>query len=185
VRVALFPGHVGKDTGAIDRADKTMGDNLHTVEATVADCITRKVARYLCDAGVDYIYAPGNFRSRIMATAGCDLGVSIHADWCGAYDVHGYHTIFYPAADEKGKKLALCIDACMNVTAQRARAPHARDDLYILRKTNFPVCLVEVGFLSNIEEESALYQEDIQYRLAMGIVYGVLRYIYNGSCSYG
>ena len=155
-----------------------MGDTIHAIEAVVTDCIARKIGRYLTDVGVEYTFGIGNFEARVRDTAGCDFGVSIHADWCTNKALHGYHCIHY--GSRNGGKLALCLDACMNVIADRARAPHTRRDLAILWRTAFPVCLVEVGFLSNVEEESALMQEDLQYRFAMTIAMGIMRYVYNG-----
>lgn len=178
VRVALFPGHVGKDTGAVDGPDPLGEDDLHTVEAVVTYAITSKIARYLSDAGVPHTIGIGSFDNRLRDTADCKCGVSIHADWCHDNKVRGFHVIHWPSV--KGRILARLLDNELVVAADRARKVHERHDLCILNRTSFPVALIEVGFLTNVAEEADLMQEHHQYRLAAAIAWGIQKYIYNG-----
>jgi len=177
-KVAIYPGHVGKDSGAVDGTDAATGDQLHTIEAVISWAIADKVAGLLGDMGIEHTVGIGPFDDRIRDTRDCDLGVSIHADWLPVRRVHGYHVIYN--GDARDRELAHAIDAAMSVVSDRARQVHIRRDLYILRQTAFPCVLVECGFLSNREEEAALMLRSRQHRSAWAIVSGIMRYVYNG-----
>ena len=179
-KLALFPGHTGKDSGAIDGNDA--GDNLYTIESVITTGIVSKMALLFTIIGIDHVIAPGHFDARIALTDRCKAGVSIHADVSTDRAVQGFHVIYYPGS-VRGKSLAEYIDDSLDIGAHRARNLHARDDLTILKKTKFPCCLVECGFISNAIEEARLYQESYQYNLAFSIVHGVRewqRKVYDG-----
>ena len=179
IKVAIYPGHVGKDAGGIDGTDVYAGDELHTIEAVVTWGIADKVAGMLAHMGIDHSIGIGSFENRICDTRDCTAGVSIHADVFPTQEASGYHVIHYPRSRD-GIRLAAALDESMSVVAHRHRAPWCRANLAILRDTAFPVALVECGFLSNPEEEAAMLLRSRQYRLAWGIVDGVMRYLFDG-----
>ena len=53
------------------------------------------------------------------------------------------------------------------------------DTIYIVKKVEIPITVVECGFLSNPEEEQNLLNDDYQNRLAWGIYRGIIDY-FNG-----
>lgn len=175
--LALFPGHYGKDSGAVDGINTAAGDIYHTLEATITSGIVSKVALFLSLLHLDHKIGIGSFATRISATKDCRAGISIHADSITNPSVHGFHICYYPQSAE-GKRLAESVDAEMQVYTVRARKIHARSDLAILKRTSFPCILVEVGFLSNVIEESALLIEGTQYAIAWGIVSGYRKWFY-------
>lgn len=178
-KVAIYPGHIGKDSGAIDTTDIYAGDEIHTIEAAVTWGIADKVAGLLCCMGIEQAIGIGSFENRIEDTRDCSLGVSIHIDAFEERSAHGFHMIHYPGS-VGGMLLADELDKSMSVVCHRNRKPHARGDLAIVRDTLFPCVLVECGFLTNPEEEAALQQRTRQYRLAWGIVDGLMRYLFTG-----
>jgi N-acetylmuramoyl-L-alanine amidase len=169
---AVFPGHVGKDSGAIDPAGG--GDFLHTIEATVTLSIAHKVCSLLDLMGIDYRFLPGSFEARIKMSEGCTCGLSIHADISLDKSIHGYHVMYYPRS-KKGKLLAENLDESLKTTFHRARKVHSRRDLAILRRTSFPCALVEVGFLSNQIDEAELLQPHYQHRFAIALVTALIK----------
>ena len=50
------------------------------------------------------------------------------------------------------------------------------DKLYVLSKTLMPACLIETGFLSNLEECRRLTDPAYQEKLAEGIAEGITEY---------
>lgn len=173
MKVALFPGHVGKDSGAVDKAAPEFGDELHTVEAVVTYAIASAASEMLTRMGIDNVLAIGGWDYRLARTVDCDLGISIHADVSTNPKVRGYHVIHYPGSMQ-GRNLAAQLDTAMMQVSKRARSVHGRGDLFILRKTPFPCALVEAGFLSNVEEEGVLMQPGYQHRVAFALVSGIL-----------
>ncbi|MNC78377.1 N-acetylmuramoyl-L-alanine amidase LytC precursor [compost metagenome] len=50
-------------------------------------------------------------------------------------------------------------------------------NLEVIRNTKMPAVLLELGFLSNAEEEVALLTEDMQMKAAQAIVDGIKEYL--------
>ena len=50
------------------------------------------------------------------------------------------------------------------------------DTVYIMKKVEIPISIVECGFLSNPEEEQELLSDEYQERLAWGIYIGINNY---------
>ncbi len=174
--VAIFPGHVGKDCGAVDTAGA--GDDLHSVEATITACIASKLALLLSMMGIDHRLLPGSFDYRIAASDGCTVGLSIHCDSLPAdTGIHGYHAIYYPGS-ERALELAHHIHNSMALIPAlvECRKPHSRRDLAILRRTSFPVVLIECGFLSNTDDEARLMHDVHQSHLAFAMVEALRRW---------
>jgi N-acetylmuramoyl-L-alanine amidase len=172
MKIALFPGHAGKDSGATDGINGIMGDTIHSVEVAITSQIVSKVALFLGLLGIEYTIGIGKLRDRVMNTADCDAGISVHADMCSDENVHGFHVMCWPES-QGGMALATSVDVNLALTEHRARQVHGRRDLYILRETNFPCVLVECGFLSNDTDECHLMVEGHQYRLAWAMVQGL------------
>jgi len=172
--IAIYPGHVGKDSGAIDAS--AAGDDLYTLECQINGQVASKVFLLCTLLGWKPIIALGDFDARIKATSQCDIGVSIHADACTNQSVRGFHAM-YCTGSTAGESIAKLIDESLRVIIPRARSAHARSDLIILKRTTFPVVLVECGFLTNDGDEKLLHSEFHQYHLAWGIVEGLRRWV--------
>ena len=50
------------------------------------------------------------------------------------------------------------------------------ENVYIIRKVEIPISIVECGFLSNKEEEAQLLTDEYQNKLAWGIYLGIMDY---------
>jgi len=173
-KIALFPGHTGKDSGAVEKAYGS--DKLHSIEAGITLCITHKAASIMELMGIPYAILMGQFDARIGMSEGSVCGVSIHADISSNSKVRGHHCIYYPGSS-KGKSLANSIDDSLSIIVDRARKVHSNRTLAILKKTAFPCVLVEVGFLSNQIEEAALLSHHYQHRIAFALVDGIRRWL--------
>ena len=172
MKLAIFPGHIGKDSGAIDG---TNNDTLYSIESVIVAGIVSKIETLLKLLERDYITLSGSWQDRIEKSRGCDFGISIHVDTSPSKDASGYHVMYYPGSSE-GKTLACYIENCMyETTHNQFRNSHDKN-LYILRKTNFPCVLIECGFISNMQDEINMHTSQHQWNIAMGIVFGVILY---------
>lgn len=166
--IAIFAGHVGKDTGAVI----CTGDGGDYNEATVNYAISLKIVDMLSAIGIESKIIMGTFENRLRGSKGCNMGVSIHADTCNDKDVRGAHVMYYPGS-VNGEKLALNIANSMySCRITKARKPHA-EDFFILRKTAFPCVLIETGFLTNLTDRKLLFSSEYQYKIAHAIVAGM------------
>lgn len=167
MRVALFPGHVGKDSGATDGLGES--DSLHTIEAVVNAAIVSKIQSLYRLTGVEYSTGIGGWAERLSSTETCDIGFSIHADAIGDPNISGYHVCYYPSST-KGRDLAFALSSVLNSFLHNTcRDPH-EENFLILRRTSFPCVLLECGFLTNSEDECLLNSEQYQWDIATAVL---------------
>jgi len=170
--VALFPGHTGKDTGAVGKT----ASGIHYVESAVNIIIVHKISLLLGQIGVKNNTYMGTLEDRVKNSSGARIGISVHADFSRDKRVHGHHIIHYPKS-LGGELLACMVDeAFEDYKMTKARKPHQRTDLFILKKTAFPVILVEAGFLSNDEDCVMLHSNESQWRIAHAIVNAIVKF---------
>ena len=82
---------------------------------------------------------------------------------------------------DENKKLALFIQSSLRKNLNNTnRLAKAIQHVYLLRKTEAPAALVEVGFLSNHAERQKLMNNDYQNKVAESISFGVMRYFNGG-----
>lgn len=104
--------------------------------------------------------------------------VSIHQNSYHEEYVHGAQTFYYTNS-EQSKELAEKIQQVLLNTVDRdnTRVAKANDSYYLLKKTSFPIVIVECGFLSNREEAQKLESDYYQEKLAWAIHMGILQYL--------
>lgn len=105
--------------------------------------------------------------------------VSIHAnafgnDWNTA---NGVETFIFDNTDAKTKKLGTVVQKrLIEATGLRDRGLKTNDELYVLNATNMPACLVECGFMTNLEEANLLRSQEYRSTCAVGIAKGICDY---------
>ena len=112
---------------------------------------------------------------------GATIYISIHQNSSDekADEVHGIETYYSTESEVDSKRLArLMQQQLTDNTDARDRSILSNENLYVIRETNMPACLVETGFLSNKEECGRLVAEDYQKQLAASIVSGVELYFH-------
>ena len=116
-------------------------------------------------------------RVKIGNESSADLFVSIHLNKIPQQQYSGWQT-FYKSGDEKSIKLAKSIQNSLNQSMQKEnnRVAMKLDTVYIIKKVEIPITIVECGFLSNPEEEKNLLDDAYQNRLAWGIYTGIIDY---------
>jgi N-acetylmuramoyl-L-alanine amidase len=176
MKIAIFPGHVGKDSGAIDRVQGHERDNLMTVEAVINGQVANMVKAMLDGLGIRSSIHIGSFDSRIEDSEGSDLGISLHCDSYTEKSVNGY-TIFHYPTSTAGKKAASRLNMELeeyvgNRIGSRGIKPHS---YYILSKTKFPCLLLEMGFLTSPNDERFLNEYHTQKLIAHAITCFILK----------
>lgn len=118
-------------------------------------------------------------RVKIGNNSSADIFVSIHLNKISMEQYYGWQT-FFKNGNEEGEKLATEIQENLNESIQKEnkRVPLKIDNVYIIKHVEIPTCIVECGFLSNIQEEKDLQNDEYQNRLAWGIYTGIIDYFY-------
>lgn len=123
-------------------------------------------------------------RAQIGNKAGSDLVIRVHADGSENAGAHGV-SVLYPGdryiSDEAllaaSKSAAQCIhDAVVEATGAKARGIVKRDDLTGFNWTTRPAILIEMGFMTNPDEDKLLNDPEYQDKIVQGIVNGLLGY---------
>jgi len=176
MKIALFPGHVGKDSGAIDKF--SADDGLYTIEATINSAITAYAHSFLNILNISNSVYYGSFEKRIKDSWDCYFGVSIHCDWIDDESLSGYHLIHWPGS-QGGSKLSKLIQIAMDeyTEIEESRPIQTRTDLAIIRNTTFPTVILEAGFLSHIEEEDRLNNPETQISIGFSIAAAIQKIV--------
>lgn len=178
--IVIDPGHGGSDTGAIGP------DNIQ--EKTVNLAVALKVKALLEEAGAKVVmtrtddrdvYAPNasaseelGARAEIGNKSKADVFVDIHANSFGNPQISGTGTYYYQKSIYD-KLLAQSIQNDVVSAAGLNDRGIYPANFYVLKHTFMPAMLIELGFLSNPDEEKLLNTPQFQQKLAQGIVNGL------------
>ena len=105
---------------------------------------------------------------------GADYFISIHTNASSNPAASGTEAFAY---SEPSRAFSLgedIVEGIVNVTGLRNRGVVARPGLYVLRRTNMPAVLVEMGFISNPEDAELMANSPELF--AEGIYRGLLDY---------
>ena len=113
-------------------------------------------------------------RVKIGNESSADIFVSIHLNKIPQQQYYGWQC-FYKNKNEQSEKLAKCLQSGLNTSIQKEnnRLAMKINDIYIVKKVEIPLSIVECGFLSNPQEANELKQDSYQSRLAWGIYTGI------------
>ena len=116
-------------------------------------------------------------RVKIGNESSADIFISIHLNKIPQQQYFGWQT-FFRTGDENSIKLAKLIQNNLNesIETENNRVAMKLDTVYIMKKVEIPITIVECGFLSNPEEEQKLLDDNYQNRLAWGIYSGIMDY---------
>lgn len=116
-------------------------------------------------------------RAKLGNDEHADIFVSIHLNKGDSASYNGWQT-FYRGDDEKGKRLAECIQDAIyeSVKVDNHRKAHDISNVYLIEHVEIPITIVECGFLSNPQEGQKLLSDEYQNELAWGIYNGILNY---------
>lgn len=117
-------------------------------------------------------------RVQLANLSGADLFVSIHnnATASGIMSSTSGTQVMYDEESEESRRFAqICLEEVTAATGSRDRGLVKGDRIYIIRNSEPPVALIEVGFMTNQEELGLLSTEEYQKKAAEGVYKAVLR----------
>lgn len=183
VTLVIDPGHGGADAGVTGPGG--------TPEDDINLAISKKLAEYCRRAGAEVILTReteaslqegkrGDLQARadMAEAAEADLFLSLHCNsYIGDSHQHGAQ-IFYEKNQEESQRLAETLQNRVKTdlgNTERTALPHP--DSYLLKHLSLPAVIVEMGFLTNPEEEELLRQEDYQWEIALSLYVGIWEYL--------
>lgn len=170
-KVFLDAGHGGKDPGGV-------GNGLN--EKDIALSVTMKIGNILKNHGVvvEYSRTIDEFidlgkRAEMANRFSADLFVSIHTNAFSNTSSRGVEVYSYPTS-VKGEKLSKDIyESIINDKVYTQKRGTKTANFAVLRSTKMPSALVELGFITNINDASIL--KNGQDELAIAVAKGILK----------
>jgi len=187
ITIILDAGHGGKDGGASSKDGLVERDLVFNITQIIEESLRLQgfnVIMTRCDKQ-DLASENATNRKRedlarrvaIMNTSENAIAISIHANAIGNARWSGAQTFYDPKSLEN-KELATHIMDSMRANIEGLeREQRPISNIYILRNSQIPTALVEVGFLSNPAEARLLACEEYQRLMAYAIFEGILSYI--------
>ncbi|WP_409270772.1 SH3 domain-containing protein [Neobacillus sp. SCS-31] len=170
--IVIDPGHGGIDNGTTGvRGTFEKGLTLKTA-ALVSNKLAAKGAKVIMTRDRDtYLSLPSRVGSAHYH--GADAFISIHYDSNYDRSVRGMTTYYYHSYQ---KELAATLQSS-TASATKSHSRGARfGDYHVIRENKQAAALIELGYLSNAEEEMAVLTNHFQEAASTGIVEGLARY---------
>ena len=186
-KIVIDPGHGGNDAGAIGPTGvmeknvtlKVALELKRMLEAEGAEVIlTRETDRTVSEKGakasdIEELGARCDVANRNRS----DIFISIHADSFTRPEARGTTGYYYSKSTSgRGQKLADSIRR--NLVEQLGTPSRGTQpcNFYVVKHTDMPATLIELGFISNKEEEKLLDSKEGVQRAAQGILDGIEDY---------
>jgi N-acetylmuramoyl-L-alanine amidase len=174
ILIVLDPGHGGNDPGAVGIG------GLDEVE--IVTPVSLRVGELLEQQGIDIAFTRTedvevdlpprvSLANRLQA----NLFVSIHANAISMSrpEVNGIETYYFSS----GKDLAFYVhESLIDATGSNDRGVRTAR-FYVLRNTDMPAILIELGFVTGDEDARNLSDPDYREILAQAIARGILEYV--------
>lgn len=172
-KVVIDAGHGGSDPGAISVNNRNEKDLNLAVALKVHGLLENEpmIESHLTRAEDQFIDL--NERVHFANQLGADLFVSIHGNKFTA-SVRGTET-YYSRQDSKS--FAEVIHRHVLAATGFPDRNVKQADFRVIKSTTMPAALIELGFLSNPEEEAEMYREEFQNRVAQAIVAALKEYL--------
>lgn len=173
--VVLDAGHGGSASGAVYEG---------VMEKTITLPVALRVGELLRERGYNVVFTRNRdeymdlyTRSDIANAVRGDIFVSIHANASATNrNFQGTFTYSYPGS-ERGEALAGCIQSAVCAEAGSIDRGLLTNNYVVLRETEMPAALLELGFMSCHEELTRLIDPDYQEKLAQGTARGIAAYL--------
>ena len=178
IKILIDPGHGGSDTGSKGFSGSLEKDISLEIAKKVAGVLSQQKDLEVILTRSEDTNVSLEERTDMANSQNIDLVVSIHQNaQNGASSANGTET-YYPQhgindSDKLAKSIQDTICLYLN-TKNRGIYP---SNVGILKSTDMPTALVEVGFLTNEKDEKKLKSQSYQNKMAEGIAQGILSYI--------
>lgn len=172
-RILIDPGHGGKDSG-------TIGIKHQTYEKHLTLSTSLLIATMLRNAGAEVILTRANdsyveLSDRVATSEkeNPDVYISVHYDY-GTKNSSGVISFYY--SESRDRLLANTVQKNLVESTGMRDSGVRKGNFYVLRENTRPSILLELGYVSNPEEEELVRTREYQEKVALGIVKGLQEY---------
>ena len=170
-KIYIHVGHGGEDSGAVGSRFKEKDITL-TVAKILRDNLKSNgfevdMSRVTDVKNVNAPEKANNFKA--------DVVISLHCNSYSDESARGVETYVYKFGGE-AEKIANIINPKVAGAIKTLNRGVKKENFEIIRETVAPAILIEMGFLTNPDEEKKLSNSQYQTNIAMGITSGLLQY---------
>ncbi|MEC0207207.1 N-acetylmuramoyl-L-alanine amidase [Paenibacillus lautus] len=174
--VIIDPGHGGKDPGTTSFSNKHEKDFTLALSLKVQALLLKEPEIEVVMTREADVYPTRTERVQLANKLKADVFVSIHGNSVAASpQTTGTETFYYQRSSSKN--LADVIHKHLIEAIGLKDRGVKNGSLQVIRETTMPAVLLEIGFLSNPEEEVALFSDSFQDKAAQAIVDGIKEYV--------
>lgn len=170
-KVFIDPGHGGNDSGAVG-VNNLLEKDINLQVSKKVEALLKKQGLDVKMSRYDDKYVSLNERTTMANSWNADCFVSIH---CNAFNntAKGVETF---SLNKNTSDLATNVHLeVLNTKAFTLNRGVKTADFYVLRNTKMRACLIELGFIDNVEDSKILTQK--QDDLALGIAKGICKFL--------
>ncbi|CDQ40602.1 MULTISPECIES: N-acetylmuramoyl-L-alanine amidase family protein [Virgibacillus] len=174
-KVVIDAGHGGKDVGASGESGQYEKDFTLSVSKKVEKLLGQDPAIEVFMTRTDdsFLSQESRYRPKYANDIDADLFISIHGNTFSDPNVSGTETFYY---HNNSRLFAETLQKhVVEATGFRDRGIK-KQDLFVVKDTKMPAALIEVGYLTNLDDESKMWKDDFQNRVATSIVEGIKEY---------
>ncbi|WP_051131455.1 N-acetylmuramoyl-L-alanine amidase family protein [Oscillibacter ruminantium] len=149
-----------------------------SVGLNLRDALETAGAQVIMTREVSEITLSGQKRCQIAQDGNAEVMVHIHADGYSDTSVHGV-SVLVPSGDllgtpsivKESERLGkLMVDAVATATGAKNRGTSGRSDMVGFNYATMPTVLIEMGFMTNPEEDALLESDVYQDKIVQGMV---------------
>lgn len=179
--VYIDPGHGGIDPGACGQQYKEK-DIVLNVALYLGVRLEKSGAKVVYSRTGDYDLSSEEIgdtdaRTKLIESSGATIVLSIHCNAFTDSRERGAQTFYNPRKNSESKALASSIQEVLKQQTSTYRETSTDVNHFILNRSEVPAATVEIGFLSNPEEENLLGSPSYQQKLAECIQQGLISFV--------
>ncbi|SES90338.1 N-acetylmuramoyl-L-alanine amidase [Natronincola peptidivorans] len=178
--IVIDPGHGGTDPG---------GSGNGYIEKHLVLDISHRLNKLLVEGGYrTYMTRETDVavslvdRVAVANQLNADLFISVHANATLNNAIHGVENLYYPSEKNPedfrdNRRLAQTFQTEMvRMLGAHDRKIIPRENLYVIRETNMPAIITEIGYLTNSQEAAKLATEQYKQLVAEALYQSIVKY---------
>lgn len=171
--VFLDSGHGGKDPGALGNNLKEKDINLSVVKI-VGEILKKHNIEVIYSRTTD-VFLELHERTRKANTNKADIFVSVHCNSASNANARGVETFHYATSKESARLAKTVQDSLVATKLYSANRGVKTANFHVIRASNMPAALVELGFINNVDDAKILKNK--QDDMANAVAKGILEYL--------
>lgn len=175
-KIVIDPGHGGDDPGATGASGRYEKDFTLSVSKKIVRLLEQepKIQVFMTREDDRTLSTADRFRPNFANDLQADLYLSVHGNTFESPSVSGIETFYY---HDESLSLAETVHAKLAAASGFEDRGVKREDYYVLKETNMPAILMELGYLTNPQEEETMWTDEFQESVASAIVEGIKEYL--------